>query len=137
MTSASMTGFNEIPFRILRLGQGADIINDFERESQYVNRHIPGSNTTVTQLLGLGVPGVAWRIECPTIDDCADLEAAQQTTATLRIPHGLTTVAHTEVTLFGSVYDEIADVLLVSVRGKVTRNDGTVQCDVVFQGDWE
>ena len=137
MSSASLTGFNEIPFRILRLGMGADVVNDFEREAQQATRHVPGSNTTITQLLGLGAPRVSWMIECPTLDDCADLEAAQQTTAVLRIPHGLTTATHTEVTLFGRVYDEIADVLLVSVRGKVTRNDGTVRCEATFQGGWE
>ena len=134
--ATSMTGFADVPFRVLRSGSGSVIVSDFVRDSFTGTRHIPGSDTNDTFLMGRGPATVTWRIESPTLEDHQDLDALVQTTGTLRIPHGVTTAPHTESVFYGDVYDEIATVTLLTLGNLEIRNDGTVHADATFLGSW-
>lgn len=132
----SMTGFSNVPFRILRLGNGPDTVQDFGRPAFANTIHVPGGNTNETFLLGRGVPVVTWQIELANATNYNLLDDAVQTTATLRVPHGISAADHTEAVYFGTTYDEIASVTLLSLSSPVMRIDGTIRCDATFQGDW-
>lgn len=134
--AVSLTQFAGVPFRVLRLGQGSAVINSWQQESVYAEEHIPGANDSDLFLLGLGPKMVTWRIETPTLDDYRALETLQQTAGVLRVPTGTSTELATEVDYFGDIYDEIADVTLLSVSNPVIyrgRNGPRVQADAQFR----
>lgn len=133
--AVSMTSFANVPFRVLRLGQGAAVINSWQQESVYAEEHVPGSNSTDLFLLGLGPKTATWRIESPSIDDYRDLEALQQTSGTLVLRTGTSTETATEVDYFGTIYDHISDVTLLRLSNPVIYrglNGARVQADAEF-----
>lgn len=134
--ASSMSGFGDVAFRVMANGNGPGIVNDWVRASYVTTRHVPGSNATETFTMGRDAPQVTYRIEAPSFEEYQALDALVQTTATLRIPHGVTLATHTEVVYYGDVYDEMASVLLVDLANIEIRRDGTVRADATFQGSW-
>lgn len=130
--AASMTSFAGVSFRVLRLGQGAAIVNSWEQQAISSEEHVPGSNNTDLFLMGLGPKTATWRIETSSIDDYRALEALQQTSGTLRLPTGTSTEAATEVDYFGTIWDEIPDVTLMQLARPVVHMGGKVQADATF-----
>ena len=131
-----MSGFGDTAFRVMANGNGPGIINDWVRASYVSSRHVPGSDTTETFTLGRAAPMVTYRIEAPSFAEFQALDALVQTTATLRIPNGVTMATHTESVYYGDVYDEMASVLLTDLANIEIRRDGTVRADATFQGSW-
>lgn len=117
--AGSQTRFADIPLRVLSPGRGAQIADGWSRASHVASEHVPGSNRTITFVLGSGPYEAEWRIEC-LADDYAALAEAVQTTATLVLPHGTQNAPGTVVDEFGDLYDHIAGVTLLGVSRETT-----------------
>lgn len=133
---AAWTSFAGVPFRVLRLGAGVEITQDWTRPSFVAQRHVPGSDTTDTFLMGQGAPRVTYRIESATHGDYRDLQALVQTSGELQIPTGISTAEATEVDFHGQIYDRIADVTLVELQNAIAVTGGKVRVDATFEGAW-
>jgi hypothetical protein len=131
--AASQTRFGTIRFRVLRDGAGAAVAPGWERASHIAEEHVPGSDRTITFLLGRGPRDVTWRVECPSIAEQQALEDAIQTTATLVLPHGTQNAPATVHDYFGDLYDHIDGVVLLDVTNVVVHREGTVRADARFR----
>jgi len=88
------------------------MLPDWQQESRTAEYAVPGSDRVVVQTLGRGRYRTTYQIELE--DDAAlrALRALVQSTATLRLPHGSSTLLANEVLYMGKVYDELTSVLL-------------------------
>jgi hypothetical protein len=129
------TAFGDAEFRILWDGNVASMPG-WERQSYTSSQHIPGSSRTDTFLLGFGPYMRSFTVLCDTESHYQNLEAMQQTEATLRVWAEMHRLAGAEqVVYFGKVYAEIPDVLLVGLSTPDYWTDGSVSCLASFE--WE
>jgi hypothetical protein len=133
--AAPQTRFGTIPLRILRGSTGAQIGAGWSRKSNTAEQPVPGSDRTITFLLGRGPRDVTWRVEC-LADDYLDLEAAIQSDATLVVPHGTQNAPAIVRNEFGDLYDHLDGVLLMGLSNETvhrTNRGQTVQADAWFR----
>jgi hypothetical protein len=129
------SAFGDAEFRILWDGNEASFPG-WERESYSSSQHIPGSSRTDTFLLGFGPYVRSFTVLCDTQSHYRNLVAMQQTEATLRVPAAMNDLDDAEeIVLFGNVFAEIPDVLLVGITAPQKWVDGSVSCLASFQ--WE
>lgn len=117
------------PFQIVHEGEWLPM---WEPTSNYAIAPIPGSNSSVTFLLGTGVLTATWTVECDTQDDYALLTALLQAEGTLRMPTAVAERMGVEVNYFGQLYTEIPDVTLLELKQPQIALNGCVQVTCTF-----
>lgn len=125
-----MTAFGTAAFQIVHEGEWLPL---WEEASTTNTIHIPGSNRSVTFLLGTGPLVVTWTVECNDATDYAALCALVQSVDTLRMPSVVAEDMGTEVDLFGAIYTDIPDVTLLNLARPQIALDGSIQVDATFQ----
>jgi hypothetical protein len=117
----------------------------WQQPSYSVDRHVPGGNVNITQLLGHGPLIQTYRLFFENATEFAAFLALRQTTDELTVYGAMCELPQTapdedtgiravaEVVLFGRTYKRIQDVLLKEVSGEAYRLDGAVECTALFQ----
>ena len=126
---APMTEFEGAPFQIVHEGEWLPM---WEPTSNYNVIPIPGSNSSVTFLMGTGVLTATWTVECDDQSDYALLAALLQSEGTLRMPSVVAEDMGAEVDLFGAIYTEIPDVTLLELKSPQIALNGCVQVTCTF-----
>lgn len=128
--SAAMTGFAGAAFQIVHEGEWLPM---WEQESYIASHHIPGSNSTVTFLLGTGPLIATWAVECDDATAYAQLVARVQTVGTLRMPTVVAERIGVERDYFGQLYTDIPDVTLLRLASPQIALNGCIQVTATFQ----
>ena len=124
-----MTEFAGAPFQIVHEGEWLPL---WEQATYSNVVHIPGSNSSVTFLVGTGPLTATWTVECDNAEDYAALTALVQAEGTLRMPAVVAERMGTETDLFGIIYTEIPDVVLMGLTRPQIALNGCIQCDATF-----
>jgi hypothetical protein len=127
----NLTGFGDVLFGVLRDEGGT--LPDFVSEPMISTRHVPGSNRTITHILGVGVSRATFIVWLETVDAYRGLRALLSTEATLTLIAGTTTEAGVYEEIHGTGYVRLADTLLVGMGAPVLYPDGAVEVEVTFQ----
>lgn len=132
-TTEQHCGFGDANFGILWDSSDPYGMPGWEQSGQSETRHVPGSDTNITQLLGLGPLAISYRLFFQATADFEAFMASRQGTGTLTVYAAMCELNVPEVVLFGSVYKQIPDVLLIDVSAVSLRVDGAVECTATFQ----
>lgn len=125
-------GFGDVKFHILWTGS-VNGMQGWEQEGFGSTRHVPGSNTNVSFLTGMGPLTITYRLFFETLAEHQSFMVFLQTTDTLTVFGKGSELVGREVVWFGEVYKEYDDVLLTYVGNATVSPDGTVECDATFQ----
>mgnify|MGYP006921328719 CR=1 FL=1 len=129
-TSAEVGAFVE--FAILWDGDTATMPG-WEQPSQVSTYHVPGGNTNLIFLMGLGELTRTFTVLCPTKTAYTQLAALQQTQGTLRVPAAMNELGiATEVDNAGTLVADIPDVVLVSLSAPGVWTDGCISTQAAF-----
>ncbi len=124
----SLTGFDGIPFRILWDGGDAATMPAWERESIVVTNHIPGSNATEIDLMGLGDWQRSFTVECADKYDFWNLRNKLQTEGVLTVPAAMNDLVDTDVQEVQAgttqLFALISNVLFVSLTNQFIQVNG-------------
>lgn len=105
----------------------------WDQVNQTAQNHIPGSDTNIFFLLGLGPLTRSFTVLCPDKTTYAYLAALQQTQGTLRVPAAMNELdIATEVDESGTLVADISDVVLDSLTGVQVWTDGCVTAQASF-----
>ena len=127
------TGFGDVNFGILWDMNDPYGMPGWSQDSFSVTHHVPGSDTNITQLLGNGALAITYRCFFENTTEFEAFMALRQTTGTLTVYAAMCELAVTEVVVFGEVYKQIPDVILMGVGDISKRVDGCVECTAGFQ----
>lgn len=105
---------------------------DWTRKANVQTRSIPGSNRSITQMVGFGPRTVTYPLVLATSEDYMSLQDLQGTQGTLMIFEETASVEREAVEYYGDVYDEITDVILVDISSSVRSVGGYIVCDATF-----
>ncbi len=128
----AVTGFGTVPFR-LAVDQVWGTAPDFSSEPILVSRHVPGSNVTLTQKLGMRPRRVTFDIWLDTRADYNALLPLLGTLKTLTLIDGLTSVPGTTFARNGTLYVSLPNVLFVSMTGAQYYIAGEVEAQATFE----
>jgi hypothetical protein len=105
----------------------------WEQPSQSAGYHIPGSDTNIIFLMGMGELRRSFRVLCPSKTAYAHLAGLQQYEGTLRVPAVMNELdIATEVDYSGQLVADIPDVVLEGLGGVRVYTDGTVEASAAF-----
>jgi hypothetical protein len=105
----------------------------WEQPSQSAGYHIPGSDTNIIFLMGMGELRRSFRVLCPSKTAYAHLAGLQQYEGTLRVPAVMNELdIATEVDYSGQLVADIPDVVLEGLGGVRVYTDGTVEATAAF-----
>jgi hypothetical protein len=129
-TSAEVGDWCE--FAILWDGDAATMPG-WEQPSQSAGYHIPGSDTNIIFLMGLGELRRSFRVLCSSKTAYAALCGLQQYEGTLRVPATMNELdIATEANYSGQIVADIPDVVLEGLSGVRVSVDGTVEATAAF-----
>jgi hypothetical protein len=138
-------GFGETNFGILWDSVDPTGMPGWQQPSYSVDRHVPGGNITITQLLGLGPLTQTYRLLFETTTEYSNFLALKHTSGELTVYAAMCELPQTapdettgiravaEVVVFGQIYKRIQDVLLKEVSGDRIVLDGSCECTALFQ----
>lgn len=138
-------GFGDTTFGILWDSIDPTGMPGWQQDTYSADRHVPGGNVTITQLLGLGPLKQTYRLFFENTTEYSAFLDLKHTTDELTVYAAMCELPQTapdedtgiravaEVVIFGNVYKRIQDVLLKDVTGDVIRVDGTCECTALFQ----
>jgi hypothetical protein len=105
----------------------------WEQPSQTAGYHIPGSDTNVIFLMGMGELRRSFRVLCSSKAAYAVLAGLQQYEGTLRVPAAMNELdIATEASYSGQIVADIPDVVLEGLSGVRVGVDGTVEATAAF-----
>jgi len=129
-TSAVQGDFVE--FSILWDGDVASMPG-WSQTAQTAEFHVPGSNTNIIQLLGMGPLSRAFSVLCESRAVYADLCALLQQSHTLRVPAAMNELdIAVEADYAGDIVADIPAVVLTSLTSVQVWNDGAVSALAMF-----
>ena len=105
---------------------------DWTLEPVIVERHVPGSARVVVQNMGNGQATVTWQAWIGSRPDYYRLMSFLATRQTVVVSHGLQSLAGTQITQLGKVYDRLAGTQLTLIENAQHAWDGIIECDVTF-----
>jgi hypothetical protein len=105
----------------------------WEQLSQSAGYHVPGSDTNIIFLMGMGELRRSFRVLCPSKTAYTHLCGLQQYEGTLRVPATMNELdIATEVDYSGQLVADIPDVVLDGLSGVRVYTDGTVEATAAF-----
>lgn len=105
----------------------------WEQPNQSATHHVPGSNTNIIFLMGMGELRRSFRVLCKSKAAYAHLAALQQSTGTLRVPAAMNELdVATEVNVSGTLVADIPSVVLEGLSGVRVSVDGAVEVSASF-----
>lgn len=135
----TMTGFENAEFRILwEGGSDATELPGWSQQSYSIDNHIPGSNITETDAMGLGPYVRSFRVMCADKYAFHALRILQQVEGRLRVPAAMNDLVDDDVTeeLFdGDVYATIQNVYFESLTETRIAVDGPCYGLATFKKD--
>jgi hypothetical protein len=130
---APFVGFDDIRFRIMRDSGAQGQIPDWSIVPVINAKHVPASNTSVTQYMGMGLANVTWRLRFDCRHQYYAFIAKLATSGTLRVLYGMQSHAGTQVTKLDRVYEELPNTLLIGLANAATFIGGRVEVQATFQ----
>jgi len=143
-TAERHCGFGSVNFGIL-WDMDPYSMPAWQQVPQSVDRHVPGSNNTITQLLGFGPLTQTYRLLFDDTTEYAAFMELRQTRDVLTVYAAMCELPQTaadettgvravaDVVLFGRTYKRIQDVLLKETTSDAVRLDGACECTALFQ----
>lgn len=129
------TQFGGVSFDILWNPSNAAQMNDWEPSVSVVERHVPGSDRNVAQVLGRGADTLALSIELESTAELNALRALLGQEDTLILFAETTSAQDTYRDIHGEGYIELPNVQLKSMTGPLIALDGSVEVSVLFRRD--
>lgn len=124
-------GFDGVRFSIVR-GRGGEY-PDWEYRPRIVTRHIPGSNTAVSQYLGTPPATVTWELEFDDVAMFRRFRAKLALSGTLTVLANFGSAQGVVEVIQDRVYEHLDAVQLLEIDGVAFDLDGVVTCSATFQ----
>lgn len=126
-----VTGFGDAKFRVMRGGRGE--LPDWAIRLNRVTDRIPGSNRSVTQILGVEPAVLTLPVEFDDRDHYRRCLALLGKTDTLTLLAGFTSAEGDREYLHGREYEHFANTLLDEVDRQAFMVDGSINATLVFR----
>lgn len=127
---ASLVGFDGVRFRVQSTDGG--VYPDWQYQPTIVTRHIPGSNSAITQVMGTPPATLTLRLVFADIAAYRAFMAKQAVTGRLTLLANLTSASGTVEHLLGRDYEHLYGVLLTGISDTVVNVDKSVECSATF-----
>lgn len=128
---APQVGFDGAKFGILA-EDGSTSYPDWEYEAIASVRHVPGSNRTVRQSMGVSAATVTYNVWCDSRAEYAALRAKLNVTGVLRIIANMQSIQGVEKMIQNVKYEDISNVILTQLSGATYEPNGPVQARATF-----